>query len=247
MTRIPVLAINAVGIAVAIIGGCVVDVHLVGGIAAHSSGCTRCRRSCDIGSTISITTSTTTTAAALGAESLWPVLGLQLDALVDGVDQRLLQLRLVELGHHLLLDGLVFLATGVDLRDEQVEVGIGAQGALGDELLAARGALLVARTQGGHNAVGAEAVQALLRRHSLLQHVQADGTHQFAVEAPRGHRDLRAVRDHLLRLALQLVQRQLPRFVWRRSSDVIFTPILRLFNTQTPLFTKFSLRFSKLA
>ena len=48
------------------------------------------------------------------------------------------------------------------------------------------------------DAVGAEAVQALLGGHGVLQHVQADGAHQLAVQAARGHRDLRPVHDGLL-------------------------------------------------
>ena len=52
--------------------------------------------------------------------------------------------------------------------------------------------------QRGDDAVGAEAVQALLGGHGVLQHVQADGAHQLAVKAAWRHRDLRPVHDGLL-------------------------------------------------
>ncbi len=48
------------------------------------------------------------------------------------------------------------------------------------------------------DAVGTEAVQALLGGHGVLQHVQADGTHELTVQAARGHGDLQTIRDGLL-------------------------------------------------
>lgn len=41
-------------------------------------------------------------------------------------------------------------------------------------------------------------MQALLGGHGVLQHVQADGTHQLTVQAARGHGDLQTIRDGLL-------------------------------------------------
>ena len=51
---------------------------------------------------------------------------------------------------------LVLVAVGENLLDEVVEVGVGAEGALRGELLPARGALLVAGAQRGHDALGAK-------------------------------------------------------------------------------------------
>ena len=56
-------------------------------------------------------------------------------------------------------------------------------------------------------------MQALLRRHRLLQHVQAYWTHELAVQAPRTDRDLRVIGDGLLGRAMELVKRQLPGLV----------------------------------
>ena len=51
---------------------------------------------------------------------------------------------------------LVLVATGVDLGDESVKVRVGAQRALGHELLAAGRAFLVAAAQRGDDALLAE-------------------------------------------------------------------------------------------
>ena len=42
--------------------------------------------------------------------------------------------------------------------------------------------MAVPGAQGRHDALGAEAVQALLGGHGVLQHVQADGAHELAVQ-----------------------------------------------------------------
>ena len=54
------------------------------------------------------------------------------------------------------------------------------------------------RSEGGDDAVGAEAVQTLLGGHGVLQHVQTDRAHELTVERPRGHSDLQPVRYGLL-------------------------------------------------
>ena len=69
--------------------------------------------------------------------------GLHLEPLLDAAAERLLVVQAAELGQHSVLVRLVFVAAGVDFGDEGVEIGVGAQGALGNQLLAARGALLV--------------------------------------------------------------------------------------------------------
>ena len=72
------------------------------------------------------------------------------------------------------------------------------------------GAHLVPVPERGDDTIGAEAVQALLGRHRLLEHVQADGAHELAVQAARAGRDLGAVGHGILGRAVQLVERQLP-------------------------------------
>ena len=62
----------------------------------------------------------------------------------------------VDLVDDLLLLLIVLLPVGEDLLDEAVEVWVASKGPLRDELLAARGALLVARAEGGDDAVSAE-------------------------------------------------------------------------------------------
>ena len=54
-------------------------------------------------------------------------------------------------------------------------------------------------------------MQTLLGRHGPGEHVEADGAGQLRLERLRRHRDLRLVRDGLLRRPVQLVQRQVPR------------------------------------
>ena len=144
------------------------------------------------------------------ADALRPVLRLQLHALLDRVEQGRVRVRLAELGQHALLVRLVLVARRVDLGDEHVEVGIGPQRALRHQLLAAcraflnqpivtfelgsqtavgggkvSGGNLVARAEGCDDAVGTKTVQAFFGGHRVLQHVQADGAHQLAVQAPR--------------------------------------------------------------
>lgn len=52
--------------------------------------------------------------------------------------------------------------------------------------------------EGSDDAVGAEAMQTLLRGHGVLEHIQADGTHELTVQAPGGHHDLQAICDGFL-------------------------------------------------
>lgn len=54
-------------------------------------------------------------------------------------------------------------------------------------------------SESSDNAVSTEAVEALLGGHCVLQHVQADGTHEFTVQAARGHRYLQTIRNGLLK------------------------------------------------
>lgn len=79
------------------------------------------------------------------------------------------------------LNCLILFAAGIDFRYQQIEIRIRAQGALGDEFLAASGALLVAGSQGGNDAFRTEPMQAFLRGHRPLEHVEANGAHQLAV------------------------------------------------------------------
>lgn len=109
---------------------------------------------------------------------------------------------LIELGQDALLVGFVLLATGIDLRDEQIEIRIRTERTFRDQLLAAGGALFVAGPEGCDDAVRTETMQTFLGRHRLLQHVQANGTHQFTVEAARRHGYLAVVGDCLLRSSI---------------------------------------------
>jgi hypothetical protein len=61
-------------------------------------------------------------------------------------------------------------------RNQTIKVRIRPQRTLRNQLLATRRAFLVSAPQSCDDAVAAEAVQALLRRHRLLQHIETDGT-----------------------------------------------------------------------
>ena len=54
-------------------------------------------------------------------------------------------------------------------------------------------------------------MQTLLGGHGPGEHVEADGARQLRLERLRRHRDLRLVRDGLLRRPVQLVETQVPR------------------------------------
>lgn len=56
-------------------------------------------------------------------------------------------------------------------------------------------------------------MQAFLSCHRLLEHIKTNRTHEFAVEAPGRHCNFSVVHDGILGSPVQLVQRQLPRFV----------------------------------
>lgn len=116
----------------------------------------------------------------------------------------------IQFGEHSLLMSFVFVSTGVNFRYEQIEVGIWTQRPFGDQLFAASGTLFVAGPQSSDDAVGAEAVEALLRRHRLLEHVEAYGAHQLRVEAARGHGDLRGIRHGVLGSAVEFVEGKFP-------------------------------------
>lgn len=53
-------------------------------------------------------------------------------------------------------------------------------------------------------------MEALLRRHRLVQHVQTDRAHQLGMKGPGTHSDLTPVRNRLLRGPVQLVVREFP-------------------------------------
>lgn len=53
-------------------------------------------------------------------------------------------------------------------------------------------------SESSDNAVSTEAVQALLGGHGVLQHIQANGTHELAVQAAWGHGYFQTIRDGLL-------------------------------------------------
>ena len=144
------------------------------------------------------------------------VLRLHLNALLYGADQRRLAVALVQLGQYPLLVRLVLVPARVDLGNQVVKVRVWPERPLRDELLPAGRTLLVARAEGCDDALVAESVQTFLGGHCVLQHVQADGAHELAVQAPRRHGDHRVVDHRLLRRPVQLVQRQLPGLVGAR-------------------------------
>lgn len=61
-----------------------------------------------------------------------------------------------------------------------------------------RKADLVAASEGGDDAVRAEAVQALLGGHGLFEHIQTDRTHELGVQTPGTDCDLGVVGDGIL-------------------------------------------------
>lgn len=70
---------------------------------------------------------------------------------------------LVRFDQDSLLVGFLLVATGVDFRDEEAEIGVGAEGSLRNEFLVTAGALFVARAQNCDYAFRAEAVETLFR------------------------------------------------------------------------------------
>ena len=56
-------------------------------------------------------------------------------------------------------------------------------------------------------------MEAFFCGHGLLQHAEADGAHEFAVEASGGNRDFCVVRYGVLGGSVKLVQGELPGFV----------------------------------
>lgn len=81
-----------------------------------------------------------------GTSGVWevpPVHGLHLQPLLDAAAQRLLVVETAELGQDPILVGLVLIPAGVDLGDQGVKIGIWSEGSLGNQLLPARGTLLI--------------------------------------------------------------------------------------------------------
>lgn len=108
-----------------------------------------------------------------------PVHGLHTQPLFDAGAQCLLVVQAAEADENPVLVGLVFLPAWIDLRDQGIKVGVWPQRPLGYQLLTAGRALLVSAPQGRDNAVRTESVETLLGGHCILQHVQADGAHEF--------------------------------------------------------------------
>lgn len=108
-----------------------------------------------------------------------PVHGLHAQPLLDAGAQCLLVVQAAETDEYPVLVGLIFLPARIDLRDQGIKIRVWSQRPLGNQLLAAGRALLVPAPQGRDYAVGAESVEALLGGHCILQHVQADGAHEF--------------------------------------------------------------------
>jgi hypothetical protein len=81
----------------------------------------------------------------------------------DGVVQSSLRVVLVRFGQDSLLVGFLLVAAEVDFRDEEAEIGVGAEGSLRNQFLATCGALFVARAQSCDYAFRAEAVETLFR------------------------------------------------------------------------------------
>ena len=117
---------------------------------------------------------------------------------------------LVELLEHFLVQGVVLLAVRIDLGNDAIEVGVRPQRSLAHQLLATRGTLLVARSQRRNDAVVTEPVQALFRRHRVLQYVQADGAHELVLQYLWRDGDLGAVAYDVVRHPVELVDVQLP-------------------------------------
>lgn len=120
---------------------------------------------------------------------------------------------LIQLGENPFLMRFILVSTRVNLGNQQIEIRIRPQGPLGDEFLPTRGALLVPRPESRNDTIGAETMQAFLRSHGFLEHIEADRAHELAVEAPWGDGDLGVVVDRILRRPVQFVQGQLPIFV----------------------------------
>lgn len=64
-----------------------------------------------------------------------------------------------------------------------------------------------------NDTIGTETMQTLLRGHGLFKHIQANRTHELAVQAARADRDLGVVSDRILGRSMELVKRQFPSFV----------------------------------
>jgi hypothetical protein len=96
---------------------------------------------------------------------------------------------LIELLEDLLMKRVIFLSVRIDLGNDGVEIGIGTERALRDELLTARGTLFVSRSQRRYDTLLTEAVQTLFSRHRMLENVEANGTHEFGLEFFRRHGD----------------------------------------------------------
>lgn len=154
--------------------------------------------------------------------------GLHPQPLLDTGAQRLLVVQAAEADEHSVLMGLVFFPARVDFGDQGIEVGVWPEGPLGYQLFPAGRALLVPglgerklyglswpslmsphfthckrslllpAPQGSDDAVRAESVEALLGGHCVLQHVQADGTHELRMQRPRRDRYLCPIHDGFL-------------------------------------------------
>ncbi len=84
--------------------------------------------------------------------------GLHAQPLLDAAAQSLFVVQAAQLLQNLVLMRLVLVAARVHLRDQCVEVRVGAQRALGHQLLPAGGALFIPAAESEREAMNTEAV-----------------------------------------------------------------------------------------
>lgn len=117
---------------------------------------------------------------------------------------------LIELLEDLLMKRVIFLTVRIDLGNDGVEIGIGTERSLRDELLTACGTLFVARSQRRYDTLLTETVQTLFSRHCMLENVEANRTHELGLEFFRRHGDQPLVVVDLVRQPIELVLVELP-------------------------------------
>ena len=83
---------------------------------------------------------------------------------------------------------LVLVPRRIDFGYQSVEVWIGSETPLRNELLATSGTFFVARAESRNDALLAESVETLFGGHGCFQNIQTDGTHQLRMKRSLRHR-----------------------------------------------------------
>lgn len=111
-------------------------------------------------------------------------------------------MRLADFGHDSFLVRFVFVSAGINFADKQVEIRIGSQGPFRYQFFSARRTFLVTGSQSSYYAIRTEPVKAFLGGHRLFKHVQANRTHEFAVQRPWRDRYFGVICNRFLRSSL---------------------------------------------